>query len=393
MHYDKSFNNIFEHGITAPRWYLLADGTVGLEYTAIGKLTLTGANLGIGATPSAWPSSYRSVEIGRAGNGLAANTTNGQGLWTSNTYWDGSNWKYANNGIAAYVQLSEGTFTVANAPSGTAGNNVTFTVRATLDVNGFLGLNSSPSAWSTGRTLAALHLGSQNAISGGSGYSEWSQNNYYDGSNWKYISTAVATLHQQTGGVHAIYGAASGTAGSNITWTALLSIEKDKSVALQGASRQTGTGITFPAALNASSDVNTLDDYEETTFTPAVTFGGGSTGVTYSARSGRARKVGQIVYAEGYMALTSKGSSTGVIGVSGFPYTSASGERGAGPIWYQNNIAAGSGYGWMLAMDPSSTAATVFQDPVASTYTGNPTNGQVTNTWAMYFSITYTAAS
>lgn len=53
--------------------------------------------------------------------------------------------------------------------------------------------------------------------------------------------------------------------------TAVLSGEKDKSLALQGATSQTGTGISFPATQSASSDANTLDDYREATATLTAT--------------------------------------------------------------------------------------------------------------------------
>jgi len=44
--------------------------------------------------------------------------------------------------------------------------------------------------------------------------------------------------------------------------------------------------IKFPATQHVSADPNTLDDYKEGTFTPAITFGGGAVGLTYSTRTG-----------------------------------------------------------------------------------------------------------
>jgi len=85
-----------------------------------------------------------------------------------------------------------------------------------------------------------------------------------------------------------------------------------------------GSGITFPATQSASSDANTLDDYEEGTWTPAITFGGGSTGITYSIRVGTYRKVGSLVVAQCFIILSNKGSSTGPSNVAGFPFTSTS---------------------------------------------------------------------
>ncbi len=79
--------------------------------------------------------------------------------------------------------------------------------------------------------------------------------------------------------------------------------------------------IKFPATQNASADANTLDDYEEGTFTPAVAFGGASTGVTYSTQSGVYTKVGRVVHFCVSIALTSNGSSTGSATVTGLPFT------------------------------------------------------------------------
>ena len=57
-----------------------------------------------------------------------------------------------------------------------------------------------------------------------------------------------------------------------------------------------GSGITFPAAQSASSNANTLDDYEEGTFTPAW-----NTGATTTAASGRYVKIGGQVTAYIYI--------------------------------------------------------------------------------------------
>ena len=83
-----------------------------------------------------------------------------------------------------------------------------------------------------------------------------------------------------------------------------------------------GAGITFPATQSASSDANTLDDYEEGTWTPTLTFGGGSTGITYTARRvGTYAKVGKLVTVYFFFATTSKGSSTGNAVITGLPFT------------------------------------------------------------------------
>ena len=72
-----------------------------------------------------------------------------------------------------------------------------------------------------------------------------------------------------------------------------------------------------------SAAANALDDYEEGTWTMGVSFGGGSTGVTYAANSGTYTKVGRQVTVSGLMILTSKGSSTGIATLTGLPFTIA----------------------------------------------------------------------
>jgi hypothetical protein len=81
-----------------------------------------------------------------------------------------------------------------------------------------------------------------------------------------------------------------------------------------------GGGLTFNGDTAAA---NALDDYEEGTWTIGVTFGGASVGVTTSANTGTYTKIGRQVTVNGYLALTSKGSSTGAANVTGLPFTIA----------------------------------------------------------------------
>jgi hypothetical protein len=82
-----------------------------------------------------------------------------------------------------------------------------------------------------------------------------------------------------------------------------------------------GSGVSFPATQSASSDVNTLDDYEEGTFTPAIAFGGASVGITYTTQVGSYTKIGNKVFYFVGIQLSSKGSSTGAATITGLPFT------------------------------------------------------------------------
>ena len=83
--------------------------------------------------------------------------------------------------------------------------------------------------------------------------------------------------------------------------------------------------IKFPATQVASANANTLDDYEEGTWTPIVTFGGGSTGQVYSANQGTYTKIGRQVSVTCYVEFTNKGTSTGAGVLTGLPFTIGSG--------------------------------------------------------------------
>jgi len=65
------------------------------------------------------------------------------------------------------------------------------------------------------------------------------------------------------------------------------------------------------AYLGGTGSANHLDDYEEGSFTPTLSFGGGTTGIGYSFQEGRYIKIGKLVHIQILIALSSKGSSTG----------------------------------------------------------------------------------
>ena len=86
------------------------------------------------------------------------------------------------------------------------------------------------------------------------------------------------------------------------------------------------SGIAFPATQVASSDANTLDDYEEGTFTPVLNFSTGTTGLTGTI-TGKYTKIGNVVYMSILINLTNKGSSSGYAYIDGLPFTSDSAKR------------------------------------------------------------------
>ena len=89
-----------------------------------------------------------------------------------------------------------------------------------------------------------------------------------------------------------------------------------------------GAGITFPATQSASSDANTLDDYEEGTWTPSV---GGT--ATYTAQRGNYTKIGRVVHFAGVLVISSIGTGSTTV-VSGLPFTAKSQDSGGFQVAY-----------------------------------------------------------
>jgi hypothetical protein len=80
-----------------------------------------------------------------------------------------------------------------------------------------------------------------------------------------------------------------------------------------------GAGITFPATQSASSNANTLDDYEEGTWTPTD---GSGAGLTFTGASGTYVKIGSLCYITGVLTFPSTASSAAAI-ISGLPFAAS----------------------------------------------------------------------
>ena len=85
---------------------------------------------------------------------------------------------------------------------------------------------------------------------------------------------------------------------------------------LGGAIPTSGTGISFPATQSASSDANTLDDYEEGTFTPTVSLG------TLTNSKGYYRKIGSQLTVWGVIGGFSDRTTVSSIVLNNLPFAS-----------------------------------------------------------------------
>ena len=107
-----------------------------------------------------------------------------------------------------------------------------------------------------------------------------------------------------------------------------------KNISVGGATPTTsGSGITFPATQSASTNANTLDDYEEGTWTPNI---GGT--ATYSNQIGLYTKVGKVVSIQFIITINTLGTGSTSV-VSGLPFTCQQNFAASGNVGYFNSLA------------------------------------------------------
>lgn len=152
-----------------------------------------------------------------------------------------------------------------------------------------------------------------------------------------------------TFGTLGVSGGGSGNASFANT-SALLASGTTTTGALQNiASVATGqvlisSGTSTLPAWSASPSVTSitlgggtaLANYVQSTFTPAIAFGGASVGVTYTTQTGTYSRIGNMVFFTITLTLSNKGSSTGAATITGLPITS--GTVTYGQIQYASNV-------------------------------------------------------
>ena len=190
-------------------------------------------NVGVGVTPSAWNAAgYKAFEIGSFGNAIYSSTNDV--IFTANAYYN-SGWKYGSTNPASRYDQNNAAHKWYTAPSGTAGNAISFTQAMTLDAAGNLGLGVTPSAWNS--SIRAIDISSSGTVLADSSGIGVSQNAYYD-SAWKYKNTGTASRYAAVAGAHSWYTAPSGTAGNAITFTQAMTLD---------ASGNLGIGTSSPS--------------------------------------------------------------------------------------------------------------------------------------------------
>ena len=434
-------------------------------------------NLGLGVTPSGWSSAFKAVEL--SGGSLNGNSGN-MGL-SQNAYRGASSWTYTTTTAATLYQTSGGQHYWFNAPSGTAGNAISWTQAMTLDVSGRL-LVGATSASSVGNaTVAAVGsavydgqysiiaqfsndttsagkgvlLGFNNTSNTGiisPGYGNGTQALAFwthNGTAWgermrldasgnmgiattspqfrfvvaqnnaaaagslqvsptintrgyagasKYHGGIAFSMHEHTNGY---WGSAilsyddTGSYGSALTFytstgSATPSPTERMRLDSSGVLSLSQGQIKFPTSQVASADANTLDDYEEGSWTPRLTGTGGGVYTMGGINAGRYTKVGNLVTVSANIQWTAVTTAySGNLFIADLPFTAAS-IRSAGTIGAVSSgisFSTGNSY-WVLVIDPGNAGVYIIQN--SSTGTGYTHNAPVASSGIIYgFQISY----
>jgi hypothetical protein len=170
-------------------------------------------------------------------------------------------------------------------------------------------------------------------------------------------------------------GAPSWDTSSNLTVNGLLNI-----------SAATAGQIQFPATQNASSNANTLDDYEEGTWTPTIQGGSSAGTTTYTSQQGFYIKIGKLVICTADLGASAT-TGTGQLQIGGLPFTSLTNYQGAAPVMVEAYNWSGGSY-MQLYMGSSRT----YLVPYTLTDDGGWSSQNMTNEQQNFiFTVSYIA--
>lgn len=127
----------YNHGFSSPNDAMIF-GTAGASRATLDS----SGNLGLGVTPSAWSSAWKVIESAGASGVVLASANVNPVYLGSNWYSDGTN-RYKTTGAACLHEAGAGSFKWYTAPSGTAGNAISFTQAMTLDASGDLTIGAT----------------------------------------------------------------------------------------------------------------------------------------------------------------------------------------------------------------------------------------------------------
>ena len=126
-------------------------------------------NLGLGVTPSAWGGGYKAMTINQGRSIAGTNSGAGDFSLVFNAFYDATDnrWEYEYTGDpATRYSTNSGVHAWFTAPSGTAGNAISFTQAMTLDASGNLAVGNTASGSFASETGTKLSVGTGSGETG-----------------------------------------------------------------------------------------------------------------------------------------------------------------------------------------------------------------------------------
>ena len=143
-------------------------------------------------------------------------------------------------------------------------------------------------------------------------------------------STTTLTNKTLTGAV--MNGTLGATTPSTVVAT---TVKASTTMGVGGATPSaSGAGITYPATASDSTDANTLDDYEEGTYT--CTNSSNANVSAFAISNATYTKIGRLVYVEMHGTMNATNSNLATSGVLSLPFTATSNSVRGGTIARQN---------------------------------------------------------
>jgi len=259
------------------------------------------------------------------------------------------------NGTVGATTANTGAFTTLSASSTVSGTGFSTYLASPPAIGGTA---AAAGTFTTGSFLSTVHRGSSSgtitiaapATAGTQSYTlptaVPASNGYVLSSTTAGVMSWAAVGSGSPGGstTQLQYNNAGAFGGISGVTTDGTRITASTTIGVGGATPSTvGAGITFPATVSLSTNANTLDDYEEGTFTATISAGVSSIVYGSGRQEGFYTKVGSLVMFSIRLVIISGTGNSAQLAVSGLPFTASSGGSpgttiglGFGTINFQN---------------------------------------------------------